>query len=168
MRIVDRASAKGNTPTFAELSQEMRKDAWIQIRWPEYTTDMARYDFGEVMALTRDDLKTMAMPYLARQLEIIDSTTDTLKRMVDNNSLDEDTRIKAANSLRGYTGEVAKIFALYAPKETHVKKQEVVGTIDDFLRLRSQAQSELENLQETEANSDGDYIEDAEYETIDD
>lgn len=165
MRTVEEQSTKGKTPTFAELSEIMRKDHWINSRWPEYTAEMARYDFGEVMALTRDDIKGLAMPYLARQLGIIDKTTDTLQKMVDNSQLDDDTRIKAANSLRGYVGEVAKIFSLYAPKETHVKKQELVGTIDDFLKLRNEAASELKELEnDAIIDADEDDIEEGEYE----
>ena len=163
MQIVERESSKNKTPTFAKLAKSMRKDAWIQTRWPEYTPEMARYDFGEVMALTRDDLKNMAMPYIARQLELIDTTANILHDIVKDSQRDDDTRIKAANSLRGYTGEIAKVFALYAPKETHVKKQEVVGTIDDFLRLRKQAVNELHDLQESEVISNEDEIEDGEY-----
>jgi hypothetical protein len=148
MQIVELKSAEGNAPTFAELSKLMRQNQWVSIRWPEYTSEMARYDFAKVMELTRDDIKSMAMPYLARQLNIIDETADTLQGIVSASQLDHDTRIKAANSLRGYVGETAKIFALYAPKETHIKKQEVVGTIDDFLKLRNQAAQELEELKE--------------------
>lgn len=167
MQLVERESSNGEAPTFAKLAKKMRQDSWIQTRWPEYTPDMARYDFGEVMALTRDDLKNMAMPYLARQLDIIDTTADILQKIVKDDRRDDDTRIKAANSLRGYAGEIAKIFALYAPKETHVKKQEVVGTIDDFLKLRKQAVTELNELQQSKGDNDYDDIEEGEYTSAD-
>lgn len=168
MQIIEKESSNNNTPTFADLSKLMRKNSWIQVRWPEYTMEMARYDFGEIMVLTRDDIKNMAMPYLARQLNLIDETTDILKKIVDDDARDDDTRIKAANTLRGYTGEIAKIFALYAPKETHVKKQEVIGTIDDFLKLRAQVNKELKEFEETtESDNDDKNIEEGEYEPVD-
>jgi len=148
MRIVESEARKGRSPTFEKLAEIARRDPWVSARWPGYTGQMAKYDFSKTMALTRDDLKALAMPYLARQLNILDETTDTLQTMVKSDQLDDDTRIKAANSLRGYVGEIAKIFALYAPKETHIKKQELTGTIDDFYRLTKQAEKELNELNE--------------------
>jgi len=156
MQIVEQQSSKGKTPTFQKLSEMMRKNSWVQIRWPAYTAETARRDFGQVMSLTRSDVERLAMPYLARQLGIIDETVDALKEMVDDDRRDDDTRIKAANSLRGYVGETAKIFAHYAPKETHVKEQKVVGTIDDFLKLKNQAQQELKELKTDDTIIDGD------------
>ena len=146
MRIVESEAKQGRSPTFEKLAEIARRNNWITARWPGYTGQMAKYDFNKTMALTRDDLKTLAMPYLARQLNILDSTTDTLQEMVTDDQLDDDTRIKAANALRGYVGEIAKIFALYAPKETHIKKQELTGTIDDFYRLTKQAEKELSGI----------------------
>lgn len=156
MQIVEQQSAKGKTPTFQKLSELMRENSWVKIRWPAYTAQTAGRDFGEVMSLTRGDVERLAMPYLARQLSIIDETVDTLKGIVGDDQRDDDTRIKAANSLRGYVGETAKIFSHYAPKETHVKEQKVVGTIDDFLKLKNQAQEELDTLKTNGTIIDGD------------
>ena len=162
MRIIEFEANKGRTPTFEKLASMMREDHWVSNRWPGYSGQQVSYDFNKVMALTKDDLKALAVPYLVRQLNIIDDTTDALKEMVDDDQLDDDTRIKAANSLRGYVGETAKIFALYAPRETHIKKQEVTGTIDDFMRLRKQAEIELSEISDVAivVDEDGNEIED--------
>ena len=166
MRVVESEARQGRNPSLEKIAEIARRDPWISSRWPGYSGGQAKYDFNKVMALTRDDLKMLAMPYLARQLNILDDTTNTLQEMVKDSQLDDDTKIKAANALRGYVGEIAKIFALYAPKETHIKKQEITGTIDDFDRLRKQAEKELNEIAEesTIVDEDGNDVSNGDYE----
>lgn len=165
MRIVESAQAKGETPSFAEVGRRMRQDPWVKQRWPSYGGVLASRDFETIMELTRDDIRALAIPYFIRQTGILDEVSDIMLEIVKDDSRDDDTRISAANTLQRYVGQSIKLFGNEAPKEFHVNRQSVHGTIDDFKKLKAEAQQEMESdITVVPHGSEPDDIEDGEFE----
>ena len=158
MRIIEKAQHKGESPSFAELSKRMREDSWIQARWPNYSQSMASNDFKKVMELTREDIRALAIPYWIRQTSILDEVTDGLLGMFRDDNRDDDTRLSAANTLHRYVQTSIKLFGNEPPKEFHVKRASVHGTIDDFKRLKQSARQELQIEEPAEEPTDTEII----------
>jgi len=157
MRLVE--TQKDENWTFEELSEKMRQNPWVASRWPAYAHSTAHKDFVASMDLVRDDVKELAMPYFARQISTADMALDTLAEFVQDDQLTPKTRIDAANALRGYLDHIGKVFGNYAPKEMHIKKQEVHVNLDNFIAMQRKVQMELE-----EANNiiEGEVVEQSE------
>jgi hypothetical protein len=143
MRIIERQQGKGKNPTFEKLAMMMREDPWVAARWPDYTPQTCSYDYYQLMDLVKDDIKTLAMPYFVRQMEIIDGAVDTLAEFVNDDRLPTDTRIKAANSLGGYADRYMKIFGNTAPNESRIQKVTLTGGLDDWKKITEAAEKEL-------------------------
>ena len=150
MRLVDKQ--KTDTPSFEDLAAKMREDPWVAARWPTYSHQTANNDFNAVMNLVRDDVKDLAMPYFARQVDTIDEAIETLKGFANYDQLPHKTRIDAINSMRGYLEQMGRVFGNFAPKEMHIKKAEISVNLDNYQRLKEQATKQLNIV-------DGDIIE---------
>jgi NRPS condensation-like uncharacterized protein len=133
-----------------EIAAAMRKDPWIEARWPAYSTATAQKDFGKVMALVKGDVKEIAMPYLARNITISDAVIQVLGKFIADDNLGHKLRIDAANSLRSYLDQSNKVFGNYAPKETHLTTTEMKMNLNEFYKIEQAAQKQLSEVIEGE------------------
>jgi hypothetical protein len=136
--------------TQKDLAARMREDPWIAARWPSYSITTLSKDFNEGMSLIRDDVRDIAMPYLARNIALSDEVIGTLVGFVKDDNLGEKLRIDAANAVRSYLDQSNKVFGTYAPKEMHIRKAEVQVTLDNFLETYKQVRNELPDFVEGE------------------
>ncbi len=130
--------------TFVELAAIMRENPWVNQRWPDYSASTAHRDFGKSMDLIRGDIQDLSMLYFARQVDILDDVIDTLHDFSKDDTLDHSTRIQAANSLKGYIDTSIKIFGNYMPKQMNLTKTTFEFTIDDFKKLKAEADAQIE------------------------
>jgi hypothetical protein len=119
--------------TQKELAAKMREDPWVAARWPAYSIQTVSNDFEAGIGLVKDDIRDIAMPYLARNIALSDDVIQTLVEFVNNDNLGEKLRIDAANAVRAYLDQSNKVFGTYAPKEMHIRKAEVQVNLDNFL-----------------------------------
>lgn len=144
MRLVD--ENKDEPPNFSQLAAKMRENQWVAARWPSYSHQTANKDFNEVMNLVRDDIKTLAMPYFVRQVEVMDEAIDILREFANDTQLPPKLRIDAINAQRGYLEQMGRTFGNFAPKEMHIKKEELTYNLDTYLQLKNQAAKQLQVL----------------------
>lgn len=130
--------------TFAELAAMMREHPWVSQRWPSYSASTAHRDFEQSMDLIRGDIQDLSMLYFSRQVNMLDNVMDTLHGFSNDVDLDHATRISAANSLRGYIDTSIKIFGNYMPKQMSLTKTTFEFTIDDFKKLKAEADAQIE------------------------
>jgi len=142
MRFVE--TNKNKPPSFDELAAMMREDPWVAARWPSYSHQTAHNDFSAVMGLVRDDIKDLAMPYFARQVDLMDGAINTLSEFSEDDGLSPKLRMDALNAMRGYLEMMGRVFGNFAPKETHIKRAEISINLDEFRRLKEQATKQLE------------------------
>lgn len=141
MRLVEQH--KRDSPSFEKLAEMMREDPWVATRWPSYSHQTAHNDFSSVMSLVRDDVKDLAMPYFARQVNLMDEAIGTLRNFSKDEELPPKMRIDAINAMRGYLEQMGRMFGNFAPKEMHIKKQEVTVNLDTYQRLKEEARDQL-------------------------
>jgi hypothetical protein len=84
------------------------------------------------------------MLYFSRQVGVLDEVIDTLHGFVKDVDLDHATRISAGNSLKGYLDTSIKIFGNYMPKQMNLTKTTFEFTIDDFKKLKAEADAQIE------------------------
>lgn len=141
MRIVE--SSKENL-TYDEIAAKMREDPWIAARWPAYSAGSAHRDFGAVMTLVEDDVRELAMPYLAENLGLMDSAVKTLFDFSQDDQLTHKIRIDSLGAMLKYIDMANKVFGTYAAKEMHIKKAEITVDLDTFKKLEERAGAQLE------------------------
>ncbi len=141
MRLVERH--KKDNPRFEDLANMMREDPWVAARWPSYSHQTANNDFNAVMNLVRDDVKDLAMPYFARQVNLMDEAIGTLRDFSKDDQLPPKMRIDAINAMRGYLEQMGRMFGNFAPKEMHIKKEELVWNIDTYTEAKREADRQL-------------------------
>ena len=142
MRIVESSDKE---LTFEEIAAKMRDDPWVASRWPAYSASTANKDFSKVMTLVEDDVRAMALPYLAHHINLADDAIKTLHGFSRDDDLDYKTRIDSLNAMLKYLDQSHKIFGSYAAKEMNIKKAELSVTLDDFMALSRQANRQLDD-----------------------
>jgi uncharacterized protein (UPF0147 family) len=145
MRVIERN--KPDDPTFEELAAMMRDDPWVAARWPSYSAQTANKDFAAVMSIVRDDVKDLAVPYLVRQVNLIDEAINTLSEFSKDDQLPHKMRIDSLNAMRGYLDQMGKVFGNFAPREMHIKKAELVVNLDNFKQLKERAKKQLDVIE---------------------
>ncbi|MHC4181799.1 MAG: hypothetical protein ACYSR0_00420 [Planctomycetota bacterium] len=136
--------------THEQLCKKMREDPWVAARWPAYSLTTIQRDFSDGLELVRDDVRDIAMPYLARNIALSDEVIQTLVGFVNDDNLGEKLRIDAANAVRAYLDQSNKVLGTYAPKEMHISKAEVQMNLDAFVKIRKKVQAELPEVVEGE------------------
>ena len=142
MRLVNKH--KKNNPNFENLASMMREDPWVAIRWPSYSHQTAYNDFNAVMGLVRDDVKDLAMPYFARQVNLMDEAIGALHDFSKDDQLPPKMRIDALNAMRGYLEQMGRLFGNFAPKEMNIKKATVTMDYDTYQKMKAKAQDQLQ------------------------
>jgi hypothetical protein len=142
MRLVNKH--KKDNPSFENLANMMREDPWISARWPSYSHQTANNDFNAVMNLVRDDVKDLAMPYFARQVNLMDEAIDALRDFSKDDELPPKMRIDAINAMRGYLEQMGRLFGNFAPKEMNIKKATVTMDMDTYQKMKEEAQNQLQ------------------------
>ncbi len=151
MRAVE--ARKSDNLTFEELAAMLRNDPWVAARWPSYSAQTANNDFVAVMSLVRDDVKDLAMPYLVRQVTLMDEAIDILDGFSKDDQLPHKMRIDSLNAMRGYLDQMGKVFGNFAAREIDIRKGVVVVNLDELKKAQKRASKQLDIV-------DGELVED--------
>ena len=143
MRIVE--SSKKSL-SFEQIAEKMRDDAWVSGRWPTYSAQTANNDFNTVMTLVEGDVRELAMPYIARGIELSDSAIRLLHGFAQDDDLSHKIRIDSLNAMLKYLDQQNKVFGNYAAKEMNIKKAELTVDLDTFMELGRRADRQLNDI----------------------
>lgn len=146
MRILE--GSKDN-PTYEELTERMLDIVWVNNRWPDYSSDMARRDISYVLSLNNDDLRQLSSLYFSRQVGIIDDVIQELRGISVDPDVKPHTRIAALAAIGPYLDKEIRMFSNFGANKLNINKTNIDLDLDRFMEIKQKARKIAE---EEEAN----------------
>lgn len=136
-------SSSSQRLTLEKMAYEMRKDPWVSSQWPSYSTTTAKSDLDAIIGLVDSEISDLTMPYLARQLGIMEDTISTLLKIVNDDSNSVYERTKAASVLRSWLDMEISIVGNYPAQRLQIDKREITFDLDTFLAMRKKIEEDF-------------------------
>ena len=143
MRIINENSASGNSISRASLFYLVSKDPYIAEYFPQYTLDELKHDLSHIGNSFDKENNELRLLFLSENIADTQDAIGLLKDFATDEDVSIGDRIKALNSLRAYIELQLNILGNMPDKRISIDKRVVRVDLEDFLRAKEKAETEV-------------------------